>query len=79
MQEYRAVNKEIRQFYFGKDVINMGKSFEYVDMLSDINFGYAIDKTAKLHATKSKGKTFYARWVTPTPARVLLLHKLMFN
>lgn len=59
------MNDEIRRFYFGNDVINMEKSIEYVNLLSDMNFVYAIDKMTKLHASKSKGKTFYARLVLP--------------
>lgn len=55
------MNDAIRQFYFGNDSINMNKSTEYIALLSDINFFYGIDKTAKLHASKSKGRTFYAR------------------
>lgn len=62
-QEYRAVNNEIRQFYFGNDVIDNSKSAEYVSLLSDVNMLYGIDKAAKLHAIKSKGKTYYARLV----------------
>lgn len=61
VKEYRTLNDEIRQFYFGNDSINVNKSNEYIALLSDMNFFYGIDKTAKLHALKSKGRTFYAR------------------
>lgn len=54
---------EIRQFYFGDDAINVNQTAEYIALLSDINFFYGIDKTVKLHASKSKSKTFYARFV----------------
>lgn len=62
-QKLRSVNDEIRQFYFGNDAINMSKLVEYVDLLNDLNFLYPIDKAVKLHASKSIGKTFYARSV----------------
>lgn len=62
-QKYRAINDEIRRFYFGNGVINMDKSPQYIDLLSDMNFGYAIEKMAKLHAVKAKGKSFYVRLV----------------
>lgn len=62
-QEYRAVNKEIRQFYFGNHVIDRSKTVQYVKLLSDLNACYGIDKAVKWNASKSKGKTYYARLV----------------
>lgn len=64
-QEFRAINKEIRQFYFGNDTIDKSKTPEYVSLISDLNIIYGVDKAAKLHALKSKGETFYARLVLP--------------
>lgn len=60
-QDYRQIAQEIRQFYFGNDAITAEKLPKYVDLSSDMNFGYFINKAAKTHATKMKGKTFYSR------------------
>lgn len=51
--------RNIRQFYFDNETTE-DQTINYVDLLSDVNFGYAIDKIVKLHASKSDGKTFYS-------------------
>lgn len=63
IQKYCAILDEIRQFYFGNDAINVNKTAEFIALLSDMNYFYGIDKTVKLHASKSRSKTFYARFV----------------
>lgn len=55
-QLYKEISQEIRQFYFdGKHVtiaqLNM--------LLSDVVFLYGIDLSARIHAAKSSGRTFY--------------------
>lgn len=53
---------EIRNFYFGEDGnINNETLAELTDLLSDVFLVYGIDKSAKIHAKKSSGKTFYYR------------------
>lgn len=62
MQEYKEMFAEIRNFYFGEDGdINNETIAELTDLHSDVFFAYGIDKSAKIHAKKSSGKTFYYR------------------
>lgn len=60
-QEYRKITKEIRDSYFGDAAIDENSLKQYINLLSDINFGYGISKAAKRHATKSNSKTYYLR------------------
>lgn len=59
IQEYEKLAQEIRQFYFKDAAVDKSTLNQYVDLFSDINFVYAIDKSAKQHAEKSSAKTFY--------------------
>lgn len=52
---------EIRQFYFGNATIDENALKQYIDLLSDINFSYGIDKVAKQHAIQSSAKSYYYR------------------
>lgn len=60
-QEYLQIARKIREFYFKNVAINRQSVNEYMQLLSDLNFSYGIDKSARQHASKSKGKTFYYR------------------
>lgn len=60
-QLHRSIFDEIRQSYFGNNSIDQRALLPYVSLFSDINFAYGIDRTAKIHATKSSGNTFYLR------------------
>lgn len=51
--------EEVRNFYFGKYTQNDQKTKRYVELLSDVNFGYGTDKAVRINAAKSKGKTYY--------------------
>lgn len=58
--DYKEMAKSIRKFYFPKNQRVNGDSIEkFVDLMSDIWFTYGTVKSAKLHAKKSSGKTFY--------------------
>ncbi|XP_055308597.1 esterase B1-like [Sitodiplosis mosellana] len=58
-EEHHQLMSIIQKFYFG-DGATENQTVNYVDLLSDTNFGYAIDKIVKLHASKSRGKTYYS-------------------
>lgn len=60
-QEYQKIGKDVRQFYFDDATIDRATLKQYIDLLSDVNFAYGIDKSARRHATKSASKTFYLR------------------
>lgn len=61
-QEYQKIVKEIRDFYFGDAAIDETTLKQYIDLLSDMNFIYGIDKGAKRHAYKTDSKTYYLRY-----------------
>lgn len=61
LQEYKKLAKQIRKFYFKDAAIEEGSLVQYMKMLSDINFAYGIDKSAREHAAKTPSKTFYYR------------------
>lgn len=52
---------EVRSFYFGDNLQNNQSMAKYVELLSDVNFAYGIDKAVRTHAASSKGKTYYQR------------------
>ncbi|XP_055306845.1 uncharacterized protein LOC129571106 [Sitodiplosis mosellana] len=66
--DQRILTKKIREFYFDGSADALK---QYVDLLSDINFGYEIDKTVKTHAAKSNGRTFYAVFSMDSKLNVL--------
>lgn len=61
LQKYQSLTSQIRHSYFGNDTIDEHALYEYIALFSDINFAHGVDKSAKFHASKSKGKTFYYR------------------
>lgn len=71
-QEYKQIAQEIREFYFKDAAIDEKTLNQYIEMLSDINFAYGIDKAVKRHATKTNSKTYYLRWV------VILMQNIYF-
>lgn len=52
---------DIREYYFKNATIDEKSLKQYIEMLSDINFSYGIDKSAKMHAAEGKARTFYYR------------------
>lgn len=56
--------KQIRHHYFGDAKIDEKTVPNYIEMLSDINFAYGIDKSAREHASKTTSDTFFYRFVT---------------
>lgn len=57
--EYCDIMKDVRKHYFGNKSINRDTLAQFVQMLDDVFFVYAIDKSAKAQANRSTGKTFY--------------------
>lgn len=60
-QDFEELVEEIRQFYFGSDNIDSEQIERYVELLSYANFRLGVEKSVKLHASKSIGKTYYYR------------------
>lgn len=50
---------EIQNFYFQDHLKSDQVVKQYIELLSDVNFGYGIDKAVRASATKAKGKTYY--------------------
>lgn len=61
LQEYQEIAAKIRKFYFKDTIIDERSLLQYLKLLSDINFAYGIDKSARKHALKSNANTFYYR------------------
>lgn len=61
LKEYQQIMRKIRTFYFGDAAIDKSTQKQYIDLWTDVNFVYGIDKSAKQHAAKSNLKTFYSR------------------
>ncbi|XP_055308325.1 esterase B1-like [Sitodiplosis mosellana] len=57
--EHGHLVDEIRNFYFGDNVKSAQVVKKYVELLSDVNFGYGIYKAVRTFASKSTGKTYY--------------------
>lgn len=63
-QIHTKLANDVRTFYFGENgTVGKDSLVEYNDMLSDMWMVVDIDRSAKLHAAKSHGKTFYYRFV----------------
>lgn len=63
-QIHTKLVNDVRTFYFGENgTVGKDSLVEYNDMLSDMWMVVDIDRSAKLHAAKSHGKTFYYRFV----------------
>ncbi|XP_031621135.1 uncharacterized protein LOC116339416 [Contarinia nasturtii] len=60
--EYRELAKQVRQFYFGKRVIDESTAMQYMDLISDINFVYPTANSIQLHRKTSNGRAFYIRF-----------------
>lgn len=60
-QEFQQLSEQVRQFYFGNLPIDENSLEQYIDLLSDVNFIYGINKAAIQHANKTSSKTFYYR------------------
>lgn len=58
-QKYRALDAQVRQFYFGNLPIDNSTRANYIDLLSDISFVYDCVKTARIHSQKSLGRTYF--------------------
>lgn len=57
--EYNEMVTDIRKYYFGDKLINRDTLAQFVKLLTDVFFIYGIDKSAKIQAKRSTGKTFY--------------------
>lgn len=53
---------DIREFYFHDAPIDEKNLVRYMELLSDVNFAYGIDKSARQHAIKTNAKTYYYRY-----------------
>lgn len=52
--------RAIRNHYFGADIrLSNDHVSEFVDLLSDVVFVYGIDRSAKVQAERSTGKTYF--------------------
>lgn len=60
-QQYKNLAKEIREFYFKDAAIDENTLKPYIDLLSDVNFAYGINKAVKRHAAKTNSKTYFIR------------------
>lgn len=63
LPEIRAIQDQIRQFYFKNADINQTTLHQYVDLFTDVNFSYGIQtKAIKEHSQKTSSKTYYYRF-----------------
>lgn len=53
---------QIRNHYYGNQPIDASTLYEYSVQVSEIDFAYSIDRSAKLMASASSGRTFYYRF-----------------
>lgn len=51
----------LRQNYFENATIDKNVVIPFLDLLSDLNFAYGINKAATRHAVKSSAKSYYFR------------------
>lgn len=58
-QQHRNLTNEIRKFYFDDDAIDGQSIPKYFEYLSDSNYAYPVDKSVRVLAAKSNGKTYY--------------------
>lgn len=59
-QENQQIAQRIREFYFKDAAIDEKTTLkQYIDMLTDLNFHYSIEKSARRHAVKSGSKAYY--------------------
>lgn len=56
-QLYKNISKKIRNFYFNGSNVT---PYKLSNLMSDIVFVYGIDLSARIHATKSRGRTYYS-------------------
>lgn len=61
LKDYRSLVDEVRNFYFGDNPKDDEAMRRYVDLLSDANYRYPITKATRIHAAKTKGKTYFHR------------------
>lgn len=57
--ELREILNKIRTFYFGNDKIGNKTIRQFVRMLSDLNYGHPVQRTAALLAAKSTAPIRY--------------------
>ncbi|XP_055303123.1 carboxylic ester hydrolase-like [Sitodiplosis mosellana] len=70
--EYRRLVDEVRRFYFEDNLQNDQAMKKYVELLSDLNYGYGTDKAVRVHVAKSKGKTYYQRFSVYTKLNAII-------
>lgn len=57
LQCYERKLNQVHDHYFGNGTTEKDRKVQYVNLISDMNMVYPIDKAAKMHATHSA--TFY--------------------
>lgn len=56
--------KKVRQFYFGNESVNNTTTLKnYFEIMSDVAFNYAIDRSVNAYADSSTGQTYYYRYI----------------
>lgn len=60
---YRAMAEEVKKFYFDKKfTLDDDDLYKYISLLSDVFFGYGVDKSMKLQTKYSIKDTYYYRF-----------------
>lgn len=62
LKVHRDLASEVRKFYFENNLKNDPAIKRYIELLSDANLDYGIDKSVRITAAKSKGKTYCGRY-----------------
>lgn len=60
-QDYNKIAKQIRNHYFGNLQVNATTLHQYYEAFSDVAFNYAIDRSVRIQAAASTGRTYYYR------------------
>lgn len=68
---YKRLAKKIRQLYFKDAAIDENTLKEYIDLLSDVNFAYGINKAVQQHAMKTNSKAYYIRFSVDSKLSVM--------
>lgn len=58
---YKNISDQIRSFYLNGKRVNIESLNELNMLMTDINFLYGIYLSARIQATKSKGRTFFSK------------------
>lgn len=61
-KQYKLDAKKIRKFYLNGKPVNNDTLDEMNDLMTDVNFHYGIDLSARFQATKSTGRTYFSKF-----------------